>query len=426
MLARRIRALGAIMLGSALAAAACSSTGDAPPGASGGGSSGADSGSVGSSFDGSGGAAAVGSGSGSGGLDECAAEAHEGAQLPLDLVIMLDQSGSMDSEFNGQTLWQLVTDALNTFATSRDSVGIGVGLNFFPLNDGACQDCGSPKGSACSSSTCVNDCCATQTGVPCSNESMACPTGGLCFNGQCWTSGGVSTCEAQDYADLDVTIQALPGAAGAIATSIDAHGPAGATPTAPALQGAIDAAKAHATANPDHIVAVVLATDGVPSECAPQAPSDIASIAATGLGGSPEVLTFVVGLGDLGALNEIAAAGGTQNAFIVNPNQNASQQFLDALNAIRGTLLSCEFDIPTPERGTLDYGLVNVQFTPEGSEAQVIPQVAGIDACDSSGGWYYDAPSSPTKILMCPSTCDALKSGNAALEIVLGCETIVK
>jgi len=415
--------LGACLLAAA-AAAACSGGGDTT-GSGGASSSGGlhgGTGGQGADFTGAGGSN-LGSGGNQGGMNGCAAETHAGKQDPLDLVIMLDQSGSMDGTVNNITVWQLVTDALDAFVQAPDSAGLGVGLQYFPLPDGPCVTCNN----SCPSLVCVNNCCATATGQSCNNNNQACPGGGLCVSGQCYTSGGMATCNAADYAQLDVPVTVLPAGAGAVSTSLQGHSPGGMTPTGPALSGAIEAATSWAGANPSHIVAVVLATDGVPTECAPQDIGQIANIAAAASSGNPQVLTFVIGIGDLTALNSIAAAGGTQQAFIVTPNGNTTQQFIDALNAIRGQLLSCEFDIPQPDEGELDFGLVNVQFTPEGGSPEMIGKVSDASACDpNAGGWYYDDPANPTKIVMCPKSCDLLKSGAAAIDIVLGCKTIVR
>ena len=407
----------------AAATGACGASGDGDNGSSSSSGSGASS----SSSTGQGGdinmGGFTGHGGGSGGLDECAAEAHEGKQDPLDLVIMLDKSGSMAGTVNNVTVWQLVTDALNGFVQSPDSENLGVGLQYFPILDGPCGACDN----SCPSLTCVNNCCATSTGVTCNNNGQVCPTGGLCVGTTCFTSGGMATCNGADYAQLAVPIATLPGNAGAITASLSQNSPDGLTPTAPALSGAIQAATTWATSHPDHIVAVVLATDGVPTECSPQDIGQIANIAGAAANANPSVLTFVIGIGDLTALNSIAASGGTGSAFIVQPNGNTTQQLIDALNAIRGTLLSCEFDIPQPDVGQLDFNLVNVELTLEGQAATVIPKVDGIGNCDPlQGGWYYDDPAAPSQIVMCPATCDLLKSGAATIDIVLGCATIVR
>jgi hypothetical protein len=243
------------------------------------------------------------------------------------------------------------------------------------------------------------------------------------------------SCAAADYATPAVEIAPLGGAAPALVNSIGAITPSGATPTAPALEGAIDHARAYALANPTHTVVALLATDGLPTECAPTGIGDIAQIATAGAAGSPSIRTFVIGVfsgNDLNAqsnLNQIAAAGGTQQAFFVDSNQNVAQAFLDALNQIRGTKLACEYQVPAPPPGeSLDYGQVNVEHTPPGqTQRATVLYVGNAFDCDpATGGWYYDADpvngGSPTKIIMCPATCTAFTVGGQ-VDIRVGCKT---
>jgi hypothetical protein len=97
------------------------------------------------------------------------------------------------------------------------------------------------------------------------------------------------------------------------------------------------------------------------------------------------------------------------------------------LNQIRGTQLSCEFQIPTPIGDqALDYGLVNVDFTQGGTKSRIY-KVADLAACGADGGWYYDDPASPTRIIVCPSDCQVLESSTqSSVEIQLGCQTVVR
>ena len=371
-----------------------------------------------------------GGGNGAGGLEECAKETAVGNLTPVDLVVMLDQSGSMDSPVGATTIWGLVTDALTDFVQGSGTEGLSVGMQYFPLADGACttcNDCFLPNLQVTDQTT-NTCCCSPPTGQSCAlADGASCPGGGICFQGQCYSGGANATCEAADYAALEVPVAELPGNAQAVITSLAGHSPRGLTPTGPALQGAIDAAVARAQAVPDHTVAVVLATDGVPTECAPQDIAQIASIAGAAAAANPPVRTYVIGIGDVAALNAIAQSGSGANAFLVSANGNAGQQFLDAMNQIKGSLLACEFDIPEPQSGTLDYELVNVQFTPDGGSPEVVPQVPEADACGGNAGWYYDDPIAPKKIVLCDATCALVKStGKASIEIVLGCTTIVK
>jgi hypothetical protein len=161
----------------------------------------------------------------------------------------------------------------------------------------------------------------------------------------------------------------------------------------------------------------------------------VASIAEAGLAAG--VQTFVIGVftpqedADFGAgmnLNTIAAAGGTDRAFIVDASQNVTMQFLEALNTIRGAKLSCEFQVPKADStGDVDFGRVNVDFS-TGATTTRIPRVADQSACNATrGGWYYDVDPSvgePTRIIVCPSNCETFQTAdNASVQIELGCLT---
>jgi len=93
-------------------------------------------------------------------------------------------------------------------------------------------------------------------------------------------------------------------------------------------------------------------------------------------------------------------------------------------------LLPCVYDIPdAPPGEDLDYGKVNVEYTPSpGDPPETIFFLPGGAAeCDDAGGWYYDDSASPTKILLCASTCDDIQlTVDGEVTIVLGCSTQLK
>jgi hypothetical protein len=175
----------------------------------------------------------------------------------------------------------------------------------------------------------------------------------------------------------------------------------------------------------------------MPTECDPQDIDSIADIAKDGNAGATGIQTFVIGVfspSDSGAqenLDQIAQAGGTESAFFIADDQDVSQAFLAALQAIQGKSLACEYQVPdAPPGEDLAYDEVNVEHTPDAQGApQTIPYVGSEAECDGAeGGWYYDQDpkkGSPTKILMCPATCATLQGGGGELEIRLGCKTIV-
>ncbi len=98
-----------------------------------------------------------------------------------------------------------------------------------------------------------------------------------------------------------------------------------------------------------------------------------------------------------------------------------------AEGVVAASQLSCEYTIPEPPMGeTFDAAQVNVIYTPGGlSMGQPIYNVPGGAAdCGPQGGWYYDDPASPTKILICPASCTVLQ-GDAMgkVDVEFGCET---
>jgi len=138
----------------------------------------------------------------------------------------------------------------------------------------------------------------------------------------------------------------------------------------------------------------------------------------------PARLTDVVGAGDAQEqlLVTVASSGGTNTAFFIG-SANAEAELLAALLSIQGQQIACELTIP--DEDDIDPEKVNVSFTPDGAPEETIPQVPDAAGCGPSGGWYYDDPSSPTKITLCDATCEDIQGQSGELALVLGCETIV-
>ena len=349
----------------------------------------------------------------------CAADKTKAETSPLDIYIMLDKSASMDDAGgNNVKKWDAVTGALKHFVQQPGAPGISVGIQYFGLPPGG----GAPQcNTSCNSDA---DCGAPSCG-PCFGA-------GFGFPGVCMGASGGDSCSAADYAKPDVEIADLtaPGVADALVKSISKQKPETNTPTAPALQGAIDHARDWAQKNPSHVVIALLATDGEPTECDPQEIPAIAQIAAAGVSGTPKVLTFIIGVGSsLSNLNDLASAGGTQSAFLCDTGADVNAQFLAALQTIRGAALGCSYKIPVPEKGTPDYQKVNVQYTPgDGGKAQLFPHVANAAQCPAGGdGWFYDNEQAPTQITLCDATCQKVqKDSKGEVDVLLGCETVVK
>ena len=393
---RSVSIIGMGFCAAVVSASACSDASSSPsgPGAAGGAG-------------GAGGTGLFNDSGSSGGLPEgCASDVYSGELIPLDMLIMLDKSGSMSD--TGK--WGAVTGAIGDFVNLPESADIGVGLGFFPVEPAVPPPAG----------TCVTDADCGAYG-PCIPFIPA----NICAGLPPIPGAPVDSCVKEDYENPVVPIALLPGNASAITSAIAGVGPGGGTPTAPALEGAIDHAQQFAKDNPARLVLVVLATDGVPSGCNPNRVETVAARAKEGFDQNPSVPTFVIGVGsELTTLNLIAQEGGTDQALIVSGGPNTGQEFLDALNVARGAV-SCKFQIPVPSSGTPDPTSVNIGWTPEGGELEVFPGVASPAECQGGKGWYYDDPANPSRILLCPAACDLVENSQGVVEVVLGCETIV-
>jgi len=233
------------------------------------------------------------------------------------------------------------------------------------------------------------------------------------------------SCAAASYATPAVAIASLPGAATAINAAIDKVNPACNTPTVASLTGALQYATSWATAHPDRRVAVVYSTDGYPKGCNGNTIAAAAQVAQMALAATPSIPTYVLGVGpNLMSLNQIAAAGGTTMAYLVDTGADVATQLAMALGSIRSRALTCDYNIPAPSMGALDYNFVNVQ-TRIGSTGMpmLIKRVADAAACAGTvGGWYYDDPKAPKVITLCPSTCMPLLSTSGSnLQVLIGC-----
>lgn len=313
----------------------------------------------------------------------CAGQVSQAEQIVLDMLIAMDGSGSMtDAVDGGARKWDLVVAAVDAFVSDPESAGIGAGLTYFGLREG--PDAGE----------------------------------------------FVVSCNPLDYARPAVGIGVLPSNGVAIATSLSNYVPQGGTPTRPALEGIVRQAHAWEALHPTHRLIIVLATDGEPNDCGSTIAS-VAAIAKSAASEAPPIATYVIGVGaSLSNLDQIARAGGTSSAYVVDARQNTTASFLAALNAIRGeAVLPCTYELPPASPGKpFDYERVNVDYTP-GTTSVPAPllQVPSRGACDPGlplSGWHYDDPLAPTSIALCPSTCKTVQGDTAgSIQVRVGCKT---
>jgi hypothetical protein len=320
-----------------------------------------------------------------GDFEGCARDMRESKPGPVDLFILLDQSGSMTT---GQDRWTPVTDALRDFIRDPAFAELGVGLEYFPRD-------------------------ATFERDP-------------------------IICLPETYATPEVTLAALGDNATLLEESLTAHHFTNenshdfvhrGTPTRAAVDGVLTYLRGWVAEHPDHRTYLLLATDGTPSgSCDDNDIPMVAAALAAAASANPPVPTYVIGIGEIENLAQLAMGGGTGHGPFVVDDGQTEQQFRAALEEIRTLSVPCDYAIPAIEEEgvSIDYGKVNVRVSQAGADPMTLPQTPNADACRADRpAWYYDNPDSPTKVLLCPAACASVHQENAKLEIVYGCATTV-
>ena len=94
---------------------------------------------------------------------------------------------------------------------------------------------------------------------------------------------------------------------------------------------------------------------------------------------------------------------------------------------IGGAKLSCAYDIPPPpDKKAFDPKLTNMSYTPGGGTPEIIGYVKSLADCSSVGGqgWYFlPDEATATKVEACPDTCTKFQANlSGKVEIQFGCE----
>ena len=311
----------------------------------------------------------------------CKTEQVRAELEPTRLAFVFDVSGSMgqgDYPWHDKTLkWDPVVTATKGFFSDPSSRGIEASLVFFP------------------------------------------------------TADANTNCLANTYATPNVPMTALPSAT--FGNAIDGQTPDGdGTPTVAVIQGTLTYVRAQRAIKPGKY-ALVLATDGYPEGCdsantIPNATSAVAGALKDGIS------TYVIGVRNppiTGApdvtsnLSQIATAGGTTVFFLDTGTPSATQQALTtAINQIRGASIACDVAIPAPPAGrTFDKEKVIVTY----ASGTNTPLALTYDAsCASANSWHYDNAATPTRVVLCSSTCSTIQAdANAVLNVGFACEQII-
>ncbi len=407
----------------------------------------------------------------------CASEVHTAERAPVDLLLLVDTSDSMNQLSGARSKWELTRQALQAFVGDPASAGLGVGLLFFPSTTPPATTACQQDGDCAAVSPAVERACRKQgfcfaPGLPvitnraCAPNYMSpfnCPAGMMCLpQGRCPLGGGPCVegapcsgaagdtcridpgvcliqgggCDRAPYQRLDVEVGELPAQAGPLTAALAARAPDGSTPLPVAAQAALAFLRARASSQPGRRAALVLATDGLPSPgCGEAQPVEaVVSRLEQGRSGAPSIPSYVVGVfGANGlaearpALERFASAGGTGAPFILTTGDDLSQRLLEALQTIRGQAVACEYAIPRPATGALDLARVNVRTT----SARTVEELAQVPAADrclpDRGGWYYETPAPgapPARLVICPASCARLRTDpTARVDLLFGCAT---
>ena len=294
--------------------------------------------------------------------------------MPFNMLIMFDRSSSMLEPLDGigpPSRWDALTGALIEYFQSDAAKPLSIGLSYFEQTD---------------------------------------------------PSTFMTSCRVADYTTPTIDIAPMSDGTQAqrLIASLQNTIPSGFTPTAPALQGALNYAKAYTMAHPGRQTMVVFATDGLPTQCDPRETTNIAqTIAAPAFMGTPSIRTFVVAsAGNLTALGAVSQAGGTGQPVFVTDPATTSSQIKTAFDRLTRTNFSCSYRIPPGgEGGRTDPGQVNVAVRVPGMAEKRLPLFMSVDRCGD--GWYYDNPGKPENIMLCPQTCRDIFNGE--LHIIVGC-----
>jgi hypothetical protein len=353
----------------------------------------------------------------------------------VSLFVMFDRSWSMNECGDGtssspmtggmsQSLdcptasrWELTSLALRQFVEEPRAAGINIALRFFP-DDKPSPGC---DGYATTSAP------GTRGGPGMMGGAVGTPAAPNCDLAACARPLVDIAPLLADPAPVDAHEADLVAAIAAATPPGPAMpNPNPGTPTYAALGGAEQWALAYQGTHPEAQTAVVLVTDGEPYGCDTSTTS-IARLASDARGAAG-ILTYVIGLTGSSEpqLNEIAAAGGTEQAYFVTDGSAATADLLSALLAIRGKALMCDFAVPAQDSAgkEIDPRLVNVSYRgSNATDAVDFGNVPSADACGGELAWYFDDSDAPTHIYLCPAACETVTADDkATLRILAGCK----
>lgn len=312
----------------------------------------------------------------------CAAQSAASELSRVHLAFLFDVSGSMgNDELRFALKWLPVVAASEAFFAATDSAAISASMTFFP------------------------------------------------------TDSAETRCTDAGYLSPDVALTPLPSpdfSAAIRGLNLTATSQwRSSTPTLHAFNGVASTLRSAAPAVDNLTEAIVLVTDGVPQNCTAEA-NDIQTVASAVQASG--IKTFVVGVANppdagpadnLSFLQQLAVAGGTGQAFVVETGDPAKTQadFKAVIDSIRGVAVSCNMEIPLPPVGTAFVPeKVNVVYGNALGERETLKYD---QSCGDAEGWRYDDLAEPKTIVLCQTACDtAQRDVTARLSVEFGCERL--
>jgi hypothetical protein len=338
------------------------------------------------------------------GFQTCVGQTAGAESAPTVLELIVDTSGSMNEDAPGAvrgSKWEATRRALLQ-AIDRMPASTAVGVLFYPDLDGGNNG----------------------------NNDADDDDDGPCFD-----------------RELDVPLRLLEPTGSQqrqqIRRAFQDQNPRGGTPTHDAYLFGVQELQSSALPGPRFAVVI---TDGVPTfalDCDRSGrdqdnavdPGPLVPAAAGALAQGTK--TFVIGSpGSDGAresLSRMAEAGGSARPgcshdgptychFDMTEERDFAAALAEALGQIAGLALSCAYDIPSPPNGgEIDLAKINVLYSPQGGQPEVITQSPG-QGC--AQGWQYSQDQS--QVLLCGDTCARVRDADGSLTLEFGCATRIR
>jgi hypothetical protein len=152
----------------------------------------------------------------------------------------------------------------------------------------------------------------------------------------------------------------------------------------------------------------------------------VAEVAKDGMAGTPQVLTFAIGLrnGAVGDLDLLAQQGGTGKPILVSDGPGAGQELVDALRALRQGQTDCQFAVPPVPGAKVHASDVRVGYRLSPSSGlSAAPRLGSLQECAAvPDGFVPGGEGAAAHAELCPALCKLLQdSPDSRVTVVAGC-----